>query len=323
MNEDLLKLKIKGSGVKLTNSRKNILSILSKANKGLTPEEIFILAHKKDSSIGIATVYRTLSLFEKIKIIEKSYNNVGKAIYILKAKEVPSENIEKYPQDNLQAAFTDKTIKNQEHKNLYFNYIKGTEGFYHSEKTVSYLNAEKINEIQAQLNRWAIELNKIKREKEINLEELINDFGRIDKILEKHQLSKNNLIQMLIDFQTEYNWLPKHVLFYVSSKLNVTLSQIYSIASFYKFFNLEPRGKYQIIVCAGTACHVRGSMNLLQRIVNVLKIKPGDTTSDYKFTLDTVNCLGCCALGPVMLFNNKYYSNPSTKELEKLFSTVT
>jgi NADH-quinone oxidoreductase subunit E len=127
---------------------------------------------------------------------------------------------------------------------------------------------------------------------------------------------------MLIDFQTEYNWLPKHVLFYVGNKVNAPLSQIYSIASFYKFFNLEPRGKYQIIVCAGTACHVRGSMNLLQRIVNVLKIKPGDTTSDYKFTLDTVNCLGCCALGPVMLFNNKYYSNPSKKDIEKLFSSL-
>jgi NADH-quinone oxidoreductase subunit E len=166
------------------------------------------------------------------------------------------------------------------------------------------------------------DLNKIRREKEIELEEIINDFGRIDKILEKHELNKNNLIQMLIDFQTEYNWLPKHVLFYVGNKVNAPLSQIYSIASFYKFFNLEPRGKYQIIVCAGTACHVRGSMNLLQRIVNVLKIKPGDTTSDYKFTLDTVNCLGCCALGPVMLFNNKYYSNPSKKDIEKLFSSL-
>ena len=69
---------------------------------------------------------------------------------------------------------------------------------------------------------------------------------------------------MLIDFQSEYNWLPKHVLFYVSSKLNIPLTNIYNIATFYKFFNIEPRGKYTIVVCAGTACHVRGSMNLLK-----------------------------------------------------------
>ncbi|MBE3138936.1 MAG: NAD(P)H-dependent oxidoreductase subunit E, partial [Actinobacteria bacterium] len=77
-----------------------------------------------------------------------------------------------------------------------------------------------------------------------------------------------------------------------------------------------------IIVCEGTSCHVRGTDNLLQRIINILNIKPGDTTSDYKFTLETVNCLGCCALGPVMILNNKYYSNPSTKELEKLLKTL-
>jgi len=154
------------------------------------------------------------------------------------------------------------------------------------------------------------------------LDEIINNFGRIDKILEKHQHNRSNLIQILIDFQAEYNWLPKHVLIYAGEKINVPLTQVYNIASFYKFFTLEPRGKYQVVVCDGTACHVRGSINLLQRIVNILKINPGDTTQDYKFTLDTVNCLGCCALGPVMFFNKKYHSDPSTKELEKLFNSV-
>jgi len=162
----------------------------------------------------------------------------------------------------------------------------------------------------------------MKSEKEIELEEMINDFGKIDKILERHEFKENNLIQMLLDFQSEYNWLPKHVLFYTGNKLNITLTQIYSIASFYKFFNLEPRGKYSIIVCTGTACHVRGSVNLLQRIINILSIKPGETTRDYKFTLDTVNCLGCCALGPVMVLRDIYYSNPSSRQLEKLFNEL-
>ncbi len=178
----------------------------------------------------------------------------------------------------------------------------------------------KINKIQTQLNEWIAELNKIKGEKETELEEIISDFKIIDKIIEKHEYSRNNLIQVLIDFQAEYNWLPKHILFYVGSKLNISLSQIYSIATFYKSFNLEPIGKYSITVCSGTACHVRRSESLLQKIGDILGIKPGDTTNDFKFTLDTVNCLGCCALGPVMVLNERYYSNPSTRQLEKLFS---
>lgn len=154
------------------------------------------------------------------------------------------------------------------------------------------------------------------------MEEISNDFSKIDKILEKHQFRKNNLIQILLDFQDEYDWLPKNILFYAGTKLGIPLARIYSAATFYKFFNLEPMGKYKILVCEGTACHIRGSVNLLQRVSNILKIEPGDTTNDYMFSFETVNCLGCCALGPVMYFNNKYYSNPSTKQLEKLFSSV-
>jgi len=125
---------------------------------------------------------------------------------------------------------------------------------------------------------------------------------------------------MFIDVQTDYNWLPKHALHHISNKLDIPLTNIYSIASFYKFFILEPRGKHSITVCTGTACHVRGATNLLQRIVNVLGVKPGDTTEDLKFTLDTVNCLGVCALGPVMMVDNQYHSNPSIGKLKKIFS---
>jgi NADH-quinone oxidoreductase subunit E len=173
--------------------------------------------------------------------------------------------------------------------------------------------------MQGQLNEWLNDINKIKREKEIILEDVIEDIGKIDKIIQCHDSRKNNLIQILLDVQEEYNWLPKHALLYVGSKLNIPLTNIYGIASFYKYFNLEPRGKHSILVCMGTACHIRGSMNLIQRIVNILGVKPGDTTRDYKFTLDTVNCLGCCALGPVVMVDNKYYSNPSTREIKKIF----
>lgn len=319
-NADLLQIRIKNNGFRLTGSRKTILEIINKSKKDLTAEDIFILSHKKNPKIGIATVYRTLGLLEKFNIIERIYYDNNKATYRL------TSNIDIINKSGAKKTAV-KISEGRKRKvgisaNPSLTYMEPVKGHYYEGRFDNYQDIEKINKIQTQLNEWMADLNKIRREKEIELEEIINDFGRIDKILEKHELNKNNLIQMLIDFQTEYNWLPKHVLFYVGNKVNAPLSQIYSIASFYKFFNLEPRGKYQIIVCAGTACHVRGSMNLLQRIVNVLKIKPGDTTSDYKFTLDTVNCLGCCALGPVMLFNNKYYSNPSKKDIEKLFSSL-
>jgi len=290
INLNSLELKIKDIGFKLTVSRKAILNIIANTENDLTAEEIYILTHKKDPKIGIATVYRNIRLLEKLGLVERSYYGDNKAKY----------------------KFTNKTSISE--KNKFFN-LKDN-------KLNDYQDIDRINKIQIQLKEWITELNKMKSEKEIELEEIINDFGKIDKILEKHEFKENNLIQILLDFQSEYNWLPKHVLFYTGNKLNITLTQIYSIASFYKFFNLEPRGKYQVIVCAGTACHVRGSINLLQRIINILSIKPGETTRDYKFTLDTVNCLGCCALGPVMVLKDMYYSNPSSKQLEKLFNEL-
>ena len=290
INLDSLELKIKDIGFKLTVSRKAILNIIANTENDLTAEEIYILTHRKDPKIGIATVYRNIRLLEKLGLVEKSYYEDNKAKY----------------------KFTNKTSISE--KNKFFN-LKDN-------KLNDYQDIDRINKIQIQLKEWITELNKMKSVKEIELEEIINDFGKIDKILEKHEYKENNLIQMLLDFQSEYNWLPKHILFYLSNKLDIPLSNIYSIASFYKSFTLEPMGKYSIIVCEGTSCHVRGTDNLLQRIINILNIKPGDTTSDYKFTLETVNCLGCCALGPVMILNNKYYSNPSTKELEKLLKTL-
>ena len=304
-------LKIKNTGFRLTRSRKTILDIIAKTRDELTAEEIFMLAHKKTPGIGIATVYRTIILLEKFNIIEKVYFENNKAKYRIKYNTNVISQIQKNKKQKTNPLLISNTDLPETNRN-----------YSYSSKTNTYQDTVRINNIQTQINEWANELNKIKSEKEMELEEIITDFGKIDKILEKHEFKENNLIQMLLDFQSEYNWLPKHVLFYTGNKLNVPLTQIYGIASFYKFFNLEPRGKYQITVCAGTACHVRGSMNLLQRIVNFLGIKPGDTTRDYKFTLDTVNCLGCCALGPVMLFNNKYYSNPDAKKLESLLGVV-
>lgn len=312
---DLIEKSLKESGVRLTGARRNILDLLLGTRSELAVDELYILSHSKNPKIGIATVYRTISLLEKLGYLDKIFdenkksfrykfkygNNLTLALSMHQAHKL-KEPIK--PEE----LFVDSDL--DEKQNIYnFADIK--------EDMNSF---GKIRKVQDQLYAWINDINRIKKEKELELEDMIKDFGEIDKVIEKHNYSSGNLIQMLIDFQSEFNWLPKHVLFYVSNKLNIPLANIYNIATFYKFFNLEPRGKYPIVVCAGTACHVRGSVNLLQRIVNILGIKPGDTTDDYKFTLDTVNCLGCCALGPVMVLNERYYSNPSTRQLEKLFS---
>jgi NADH-quinone oxidoreductase subunit E len=130
---------------------------------------------------------------------------------------------------------------------------------------------------------------------------------------------KSALIQMLLAIQRENRWLSNDALVWVSLKLGVPLTQIYHIATFYKAFSLKPQGRHSVSVCAGTACHVRGATGLLNKVGDTLKIKPGETSRDLQFTLNTVNCLGCCALGPVMMVDGKYYSNPSADKVKDIF----
>jgi NADH-quinone oxidoreductase subunit E len=131
---------------------------------------------------------------------------------------------------------------------------------------------------------------------------------------------KSALIQMLLAIQRENHWLSKDALVWVSKKLGIPLTQIYHLATFYKAFSLKPQGRHSISVCMGTACHVRGAPRLLDKVTETLKIKPGETSRDLQFTLNTVNCLGCCALGPVMMVDGKYHSNPSTDKVKEIFA---
>ena len=147
---------------------------------------------------------------------------------------------------------------------------------------------------------------------------MIQELAEVDQIVAQYGDDSSALIQVLLDIQRENRWLPRDALMWVSQKLDVPLSQIYHIATFYKAFSLIPRGRHSVAVCLGTACHVRGAPRLLDKVTETLKIKPGDTSRDMRFSLDTVNCLGCCALGPVMVVDGEYHSNPSTEELEKL-----
>jgi NADH-quinone oxidoreductase subunit E len=130
---------------------------------------------------------------------------------------------------------------------------------------------------------------------------------------------KSALIQMLLAIQSENRWLSNDALVWVSQKLGVPLTQIYHIATFYKAFSLKPQGRHSVFVCAGTACHVRGATGLLNKVEDKLKIRQGQTSRDMQFTLNTVNCLGCCALGPVMMVDGKYHSNPSADKVKEIF----
>jgi NADH-quinone oxidoreductase subunit E len=140
------------------------------------------------------------------------------------------------------------------------------------------------------------------------------DIERIDEIIDKHQAEANSLIQILLEIQGENHWLPREALARISRKLDVPLSRIQHIATFYKAFNLVPKGRHQIHICMGTACHVRGAARVLDTVQDLVGIKPGETDPDMKFSLETVNCLGCCALGPVMEINGKTHGKLSPAE---------
>lgn len=141
------------------------------------------------------------------------------------------------------------------------------------------------------------------------------DLKKLDGIIKDHKTRKSGLVGILQDIQGQYNYLPKEALTYLAEKLNVPLSQTYSLATYYKAFSLKPRGKYLVSLCMGTACHVRGSTRILEEVQRTLKIKPGETSDDAQFSLETVNCLGACALGPLMVINKEYYGNMSARKV--------
>jgi NADH-quinone oxidoreductase subunit E len=140
------------------------------------------------------------------------------------------------------------------------------------------------------------------------------DIKKIDQIIDEHKGEASSLIQVLLDIQSENHWLPKEALERVSEKLQVPFSRIQHIATFYKAFSLIPRGRHEVHICMGTACHVRGATRVLDTVQDLTGISPGETDADLKFSLETVNCLGCCALGPVMEIDGKIHGKISTAD---------
>jgi len=144
----------------------------------------------------------------------------------------------------------------------------------------------------------------------------------LDTVLEGRRSQPQQLIEVLQDVQDLWGYLPQEAMITVSRELGVPLIDVYCVASFYKAFSLAPNGKHVLVVCLGTACHVRGARWLVDQLSGQLKIDPGGTTSDGLFTLKCVNCLGACALGPVVVLDGDCYDHMTPRKVGQLIASV-
>ncbi len=144
-----------------------------------------------------------------------------------------------------------------------------------------------------------------------------DEIERLKKIFAKYssneKIGKEMLIEILHDINTEFNYIPENIVKYLSNVIEIPLSHIYHVVTFYTAFTMKPRGRHLIRVCMGTACHSRGAPKILDEIERELGIKAGETTEDFEFTVETVNCLGTCALAPVIMIDNDYHSVTTSK----------
>ncbi|MBE0461213.1 MAG: NADH-quinone oxidoreductase subunit NuoE [Candidatus Aminicenantes bacterium] len=140
----------------------------------------------------------------------------------------------------------------------------------------------------------------------------------MDIILKRYKTERKELIHILHEVQKEYGYIPVESVSAISKYLRISESEIFGILTFYKAFTLEPRGKHHITICMGTACHIRGAPKILEEVQRQLGIDAGETTPDRMFSLETVNCLGCCAIGPVAVIDGNYYSNITTKKINSI-----
>jgi NADH-quinone oxidoreductase subunit E len=145
---------------------------------------------------------------------------------------------------------------------------------------------------------------------------------KVSKIIQKDNTDKSFLVPILLDVQKEFNYLPREALDAVSTILDLPLSRIFELATFYKAFSLTPRGRHQLSLCMGTACHVRGASLLQESIERGLNIKAGETSEDLEFTFETVNCLGACALGPILVVDEEYQGQVTLSKTNKILKTL-
>ena len=156
----------------------------------------------------------------------------------------------------------------------------------------------------------------------MNLSESIIEHSKIDKIMKNHSWKETALISILHEIENLYNYLPAWALKYISEKLNTPLIQVYGVASYYDAFHLKPRGNHHIRVCKGTACYLRGATQIFEELERELGIKEGETTQDKKFSLQSVHCVGACALAPVVVIGELYFDKTSTTKLRSILKKV-
>ena len=149
------------------------------------------------------------------------------------------------------------------------------------------------------------------------------DYRELDNILQKNEFKSSNIIAILQDTQEIYRYLPREVFPYLSEKLGISVAKIYSVATFYENFSLEPKGKYVIKICDGTACHVRKSIPILDKLRKELELSGKKiTTDDLMFTVETVSCLGACGLAPALTVNDKVYGAMTPEKAVELLNTL-
>jgi len=144
------------------------------------------------------------------------------------------------------------------------------------------------------------------------------DLAKLDKIVSKYKGQDDVLISLLQEVQAEFGWVPREAIERIATSLNVSPGEVFGVLTFYAQFYLTPRGRNTIRVCRGTACHVRGTNSNLRAVERLLSIKEGETTSDFKFSLETVACLGTCFLAPVMMVNRNYYGRLTPGKVETI-----
>jgi len=145
---------------------------------------------------------------------------------------------------------------------------------------------------------------------------------RVDEIIAFYEARATALIMVLQDVQQEFHYVAPEVIEHISRRMDLAVSQIYGVATFYKAFSLEPRGRHHVCVCTGTACHVRNSRSILERLERELQVERGHTSTDREFTLETVNCVGACALGPVVVADGKHYGHLTVSDVEGIVEQI-
>ena len=152
--------------------------------------------------------------------------------------------------------------------------------------------------------------------------ECISDFSKLEKVFEKYENIPENLISVLQEAQEIYGFLPKDVMYRIAEKLGTTPAKVLGVATFYSQFRLEPIGKYLVMICGGTACHVSGSEKITEAVLDYLKIESGETTEDGLFTIQKVVCLGCCSLAPVIMINSEAFGNLTPEKAVNILAEI-